>query len=99
MGRVKNNTWLREISFCRGRSCLILCWKQHFIKNYMSGDVDPIDGDIKTLIAFLVRTVAKENALLASKFKFMFCIGPLKRIAGTTKSSKEEVVWIFVKQL
>jgi hypothetical protein len=42
----------------------------------MSGDVDLFGGDIKTLIAFLVKTVAKENALLASKFKLMFCIRP-----------------------
>jgi hypothetical protein len=76
MGKVKNNTWLREISSCKGRSCPILRWKQHFIKNNMSGDVNLIGGDIKTLIAFLVRTVAKEKALLASKFKLMLCIGP-----------------------
>jgi hypothetical protein len=42
----------------------------------MSGDVDLIGGDIKTLIAFLVKIVAKKKALLASKFKLMFCIGP-----------------------
>jgi hypothetical protein len=65
----------------------------------MFGDVDPIGGDIKTLIAFLVKTVAKEKTLLAFKFKLMFCIGHYKRIAGTIKSFKKGVVWIFVKQL
>ena len=62
--------------------------KHIFIKDNITGDVNPTSCNVKILVAFVHVTVAKESTLLGSKLEFMFVVWAKVRPTSTTKDSK-----------
>lgn len=51
-------------------------WKIFFIKFSMPSDVDARSGGLKTLISFVLRTIAEKNTREASRREFVVGIIP-----------------------
>lgn len=64
-----------------------------FIKLRVSGDIQPIGGEIKATKPFIRRIVTQENARNAARGKFVRHIITQTRINTTTKRMKILIIW------
>jgi hypothetical protein len=58
-----------------------------------------IGQNMKTLVSFMLRAIAKEDTLLRTKFKFALIVRASVRPTSTTKDFKKSVVRRFMEQL
>jgi hypothetical protein len=59
----------------------------------MTGDDDPISGEVKAAVSLMMRRVAKEDAKSGAWRKFICGSGSEVRTTGTTKDTKVIVRW------
>jgi hypothetical protein len=62
--------------------------KNSFIKNNISGYIDPTSSNIQTFDTLVHGIITKKNTLFGSKRKFVFIVGSKISLTGTTKSTK-----------
>ena len=68
------------------------------VENNIMRDVYPTGGTVKTLIALMQRTIAKENTHLGPKLKLVSIVLAETRPASTPKNPKGGVVGLNMKQ-
>jgi len=62
--------------------------KMGFVKGNMARDDDPVGGEIKAAITFVIRGITKKDAQSRARSKLMWGSGSEIRIAGTPKDPK-----------
>jgi hypothetical protein len=72
---------------------MILCRKRGFIKNNMSGEIDPVSRKIKTPITSI--TISYENTNFRLVFQLMSSVGSKKGKTFATKNTKSSVIGSF----
>jgi hypothetical protein len=92
----RDRSWMKEHDICMKLSaCIgiqILEWKNCFIKNYISRNVDLTTCYLKAFVSLVKTTIAQEDTLLRSKSKLLRIKGPKIRIANVAKYSHVRVV-------
>ena len=68
------------------------------VENNITRDVYPIGGTVKTLIALMQRTIAKENTHLGTELKLVSIVLAKARPASTPENPKGGVVGLNMEQ-
>ena len=72
--------------------------KNRLVENNITGDVDTSRGTIKTLVSLMPRTIAQENTHGGTESKLVCIIFAQTRLAGATKSAKNLVIGVHLKE-
>jgi hypothetical protein len=72
--------------------------KNMLIKHDISRYIETISGNMKTMITFMKRTIAKKNTPFGPKFQFTFVVWAYMRPASTPKHLKEGIIRLFMKK-
>ena len=57
------------------RRCGLMEWKNRFLKNNVSGDIETTRSYMKTFKTFVMETIAKKNTLERAGLKFVGIVG------------------------
>jgi hypothetical protein len=93
--------WKSESMFKRSRinrDAGVGIRKHSLIENNITRDVYPTGGTVKTLIALMQRTIAKEDTHLGTELKLVSIVLAETRPASTPKNPKGGVVGLNMKQ-